>query len=103
MIWKKELYRLINSNTARIRELKDSFDRRNKTSMRLTDFVECDICGCLLNKKTAIRGESTVEKASECKHQFETVYAVAYVDPVTEREVIKEHYYCKIHEKKKKK
>lgn len=49
--------------------------------------VECETCGCLLNKETAIRGKSKIEERKYFGCMGELV----------DGEYIKEVYYCKIH------
>lgn len=62
---------------------------------QLRPVVECEKCGCLLDKNTAIKGKKkivTVEKTENfgCR------------DLIYDEEIIKQNYYCKIHAPKKK-
>ena len=60
----------------------------------LPEFVECDVCGCLLNKENAFKGEAMIGKE-------ERFY---YWDaPPVLVDVIKYPSYCKIHIPKVKK
>jgi len=65
--------------------------------MAIPDLVECDICGCLLKKSTAIRGKSRV--VVEC-NWYNTMLQYAGNAFGTAQEKIQEVYYCKCHQLK---
>jgi len=92
---KKELIRKLQNENDNLNRLVDYYQKSwcpKAPEINLSnDFVECEKCGCLLNKKTAFRGESTVEKT------YNTIF-----DLTPAQEVIKENYYCKIHKPNKK-
>ena len=64
--------------------------------MKDKDFVECEVCGCLLKKTTAIKGKSEVRDRS-IEMAFEHGYYIPH-----KREYIYTPYYCKIHQPKTK-
>jgi len=66
-------------------------------SEKLPNFVECEFCGCLLKKETAIKGESKIVKIKD------TNGLNVFGDFVTnDTEKIQEVYFCKIHKPKSK-
>lgn len=56
------------------------------------DYVECEQCGCLLKKQTAIRGESVIEVAPPIDNTYIRIIEARF-DP---KESIREVYYCKL-------
>lgn len=74
---------------------KDIYELRIKTSEQ-NDLVECEKCGCLLRKKTAIYGG---DKIVEVTKMEQTPMGMCY--PKTVKEV-QGKYYCKVHAPKKK-
>ena len=61
--------------------------------VKRTDVVECERCGCLLEKRTAHRGKSVIKEKER--------YILCYGDVLTlTDEVIREVYYCKVHKPK---
>ena len=91
---------LVDSRVDQIISLKERIN-----ALELAETVECEKCGCLLNKGTAIRGESVIEGVSGdipwhlCKYDGQTGCAIR--PDVTE--TIREVYYCKVHQPKGKK
>ena len=57
--------------------------------------VECETCGCLLNKGTAVRGESVIEPLHEVLCD---IHMVIQESPKLVGETIREVYYCKVHQ-----
>lgn len=73
------------------------FRKTNRRIKELWDYladnkpVECEVCGCLLRKETAIKGESKILK---------TAYGTLWGLDVVGQEIIVEQFYCKIHKNK---
>jgi hypothetical protein len=95
---------------AKDKELREKFSKLvNETLPSRSDYfinyvkdyfknlVECETCGCLLKKETAIRGKSEVREKN-----FKTAFAAFYNMSDYKEEYIHENWYCKIHQPKKK-
>lgn len=55
-------------------------------------FVECEECGCVLFRGSAIRGESKI--VSSLESSFDVCLGFCRIEPV---ERIKKTFYCKVH------
>ncbi len=84
-------------NTVKINNLIDDRVRRlftkfNKLERQIEeqnlDFVECEICGCLLKKENADPGEKVIKRPCRIRHPYDDDY-------------IYQTYYCKIHSPRK--
>lgn len=71
------------------KKLKSDFKKFKK------NLVECEKCGCLLKKDTAIQGESVIET--------EVLGTLFGGIRISTREKIREVFYCKSHAPRKKK
>jgi len=69
--------------------------------------VECEVCGCLLKKGTAIRGESVIEVDDKCElktcRDDDCIFDALDAFPPSGMETIREVFYCKVHQPKGKK
>jgi len=77
-------------------ELKEVLDQLTSADA-FSEKVECDVCGCLLKKETAIKGTPTIEK-----RRIAPLFGVVAPFCALIKEVIVEHCYCKVHAPKKK-
>ena len=72
-----------------------------------TETVECGVCGCLLKKGTAIRGESVIEVDDKCElktcRDDDCIFDALDALPPSGMETIREVFYCKVHQPKGKK
>jgi len=82
--------RVISEQGEQIQLLQKTFTDHVSQEIKL-DLVECEKCGCLLNKTTAIKGEG------EVRQKFEGLWYRHLVD------YIYYPFYCKIHQPKDKK
>jgi len=65
------------------------YEKLTKSVYLIDNLVECERCGCLLNKNTAIKGKSKIVKESNLRY-------FQLLPPVREfEEKIKPVYYCK--------
>ena len=80
--------------------LRKEIDEKINKLPALPELVECDVCGCLLNKKTAIKGESRIVQEYHCNTVLNR-YLYGAVGNTEEK--IEEVYYCKCHAPKTKK
>ena len=83
---KKEIKRL----DALIEELQKSIQTLNNRQELLNDCVECSVCGCLLKKRTALKGVGEIRK------KFVVEFYMSW-----EKDYIFYPYYCKIHKPEK--
>lgn len=86
----------VTSNENAISNQADRLDNRiNRLVDAEKELVECETCGCLLRKGTAVRGESVIEKESlswtTIAEYFENPSEPAF------KESIREVYYCRVH------
>jgi len=82
----------------RCKEMQELQLRELSELVKKTDIVSCDVCGCLILKKDAFKGSSTVSYIS---FAYGLDYESAMLrNPPGER--IIEHYFCKTHKPKKK-
>lgn len=81
------------------RVISGAFKRCDDKKQDKLDLVECEKCGCLLKKETAIKGKSEVRLR---KIPFGTTWVNTTCEfcPEKEEEYIHEVYYCKIHKPK---
>jgi hypothetical protein len=82
-------------NTDReIQGIFESIDSLRKDLNQIGDLVQCETCGCLLRKITAIKGKSIIHS-----HKEPVPHAFYYSGGQLEREVeeIYTPYFCKIH------
>jgi len=93
--FKKEIIEFIERNYI------TGFESRGKF-ISYSDLVQCKVCGCLLDKRTAFEGKSEIV---EVEREKETRWGCIIVTNHLEKEIIKsikENYYCKIHKPKEK-
>ena len=82
--------RINENDIARVGDtMSNRIERINDT---IASYVECEECGCLLRKGTAVRGESVIEK--KCGG-FD--YRFGLVVGMQDKESIREVYYCRVH------
>jgi len=68
--------------------------------------VECEVCGCLLRKGSAVRGESVIDRDEGGDVPYghrdgASLYDILTAVPPTGMETIREVWYCKVHQPKK--
>lgn len=97
---KDRLKKIENDNKSQhgniFRELRKEMDEKINKLPALPELVECDVCGCLLKKETAIRGESRIKEPI-------IIPLINGGSMQIGEERIEEVYYCKCHAPKTKK
>jgi len=101
----EHLEAMMKEEAVRLGVIEDTIIKNLSEGQFVDSLVECEKCGCLLRKGTAIRGESVIEKTSSGFNGY------VYMDGAGElcasdpsaAESIREVYYCKAHKPKVKK
>lgn len=97
----------------RVNELEEGFRRSLYSNLKcksdlghshphpLDNLVECEVCGCLLKKESAVKGKGAVRIIPEAYHIATFPGNFTFIEP--EKEYIHHTYYCKVHAPKVKK
>lgn len=92
----KELRKKVDTELHEISNITKNIEIEINKKMDKLDLVECEKCGCLLKKETAIKGKSEVRE--------EKSYIMSYNDAKFYEKNPKEYihipYYCKVHKPK---
>jgi len=89
----RELRREYKEWSESIREIFEKIKEVMDKKVKSEDLVECEVCGCLLKKETAVKGESKIV----IEHDVDFHNGFDFNGFLFGKERIIHTYYCKLH------